>query len=50
MANVVVGPEAIVNTDRLLVIRYSEFYVDTGSGAAPVLVDISNSEYAHSDG
>ena len=50
MANVVVGPEAIVNTDRLLVIRYSEFYVDTGTGADPVLVDISNSDYAHSDG
>jgi len=50
MANVIVGPEAIVNTDRLLVIRYSEYYNDTTNGADPVVVDISNSEYAHSDG
>ena len=50
MANVIVGPEAIVNTDRKLVIRYSEFYADTGGGADPVIVDISTAAYAHSDG
>tara|TARA_R100000234_G_scaffold35429_1_gene21083 strand:- start:515 stop:964 length:450 start_codon:yes stop_codon:yes gene_type:complete len=49
MANVIVGPEAIVNTDRLLVIRYSNFYNDTAN-ESPTIVDISNTAYAHSDG
>ena len=49
MANRILAPEAIVNTDRLLVIRYSEFFVDSDTSTT-TLVDISNSSYAHSNG